>query len=322
MAQLNKVIVIGGAGFIGAEVVRQFAAISGHIVVIDNFRTGYRDREELRYAEVLEQDIRHGGGDWVRALRHADLVIHLAANQDIPWSVSNMLEDFEINVLGTRNVVHACIAAGVPKLLYSASSAMYGRLPEGRLPITEEGYPQPAVTYGKAKLQGELEVLAGSRTYGYDAHSLRIYSTYGSRESHANMDEVRLFTLGLHRGRDVPVQGDPAEQARDYVHVSDVARAFVLAAQDAKKGDYYYNVCSGRMTAFSELLDIIESELGRRPGVAVDPAGQPGKEWGSYHKARSLIGYEPQADLAWGVRQMWEWVVSAPEEMLKVYRVP
>jgi UDP-glucose 4-epimerase len=97
-------------------------------------------------------------------------VIHLAANIDTPWSVRHMLEDFRLNAVGTANVVNACIAADVPKVLYASSAAVYGAVVEERLPITEDIYPEPASPYAKSKFQGGIEVLVGARTYGYDAH--------------------------------------------------------------------------------------------------------------------------------------------------------
>lgn len=322
MSRFRNVVCVGGAGFIGSRVVEQFKSLADSIKVIDNFRTGYRDRKELQDTEVLEQDIRRVGGDWVRAMRGADLVVHLAANQDIPWSAANMLEDFNINVMGTRNVVHACLTAGVSKLIFTCSAAIYGGKPLEELPSKEDEYPQPDTIYGKAKLQAEMEVLAAARVYGFNAHSLRVFSTYGPRESDVSMDEVRLFTLGIVRNKAVPVVGDPIEQARDYVHVEDVARAVTMAALDIKNGAFFYNVCSGRMTTFQELVSLMEAEIGQKPLLSIDKTRPSSKEWGSFDKARDLIGYVPQADLAEGIREMYDWASTAPDDVLSAYRMP
>jgi UDP-glucose 4-epimerase len=323
MGKFNRIVCVGGAGFVGSEIISQFKSIASNIVVIDNFRTGFRDREELKDVEVVDQDICDLNGDWARMLRRAELVIHLAANIDTPWSVSHMLEDFRLNTVGTRNVVSACIAADVPKLLYASSAAVYGAVAEERLPITEDTYPEPASPYARSKLQGEIEVLAGARTYGYDAHCLRMFNIYGPRESASTLDEVFLYTLYVLKGREISIFGEPENQVRDYISVKDVARAFVLAAQNNQKGCYFYNICTGKGTNFAELIRLIENETGIRAKTKILPLrpGELTKSWGLYGKAKRILGFEPEISIEKGVEEMAKWVTSAPEDILRVYKL-
>jgi len=323
MGKPSKVVCTGGAGFVGSEVIRQFKSVADNIVVIDNFRTGFRDRQELKYVEVLEQDICELSDDWVRTLRKADLVIHLAANIDTPWSVSHMLEDFRLNTIGTRNVVSACITADVPKVVYASSAAVYGAVAEDRLPITEDTYPEPASPYARSKLQGEIEVMAGSRTYGYDAHCLRMFNIYGPRESTNTLDEVLLYSLYILKGREIPIFGEPENQVRDYISVKDVARAFVLAAQDSQQGCYFYNVCTGRPANFAELIGLIENATGIKAETKILPLrpGELTKSWGVYDKAESILGFQPRINIEEGVEEMVQWVKNTPEEILRVYKL-
>jgi UDP-glucose 4-epimerase len=323
MGRFNRIVCIGGAGFVGSEIISQFKSIADDIVAIDNFRTGFRDREELKYVEVVEQDICDLNGDWVRTLRRADLVIHLAANIDTPWSVSHMLEDFRLNTLGTRNVVSACITADVPRVLYASSAAVYGAIAEDRLPITEDIYPEPAAPYAKSKLQGEIEVLAGARAYGYDAHCLRMFNIYGPRESTSTLDEVLLYTLYMLKGKEIPSFGEPKNQVRDYISVKDVAGAFVLAAQNSQKGSYFYNICTGKGTNFAELIRLIENQTGIKAKTRIFPLrpGELTKSWGIYDKAKRILGFEPRISIEKGVEEMVQWVKSAPEEITKVYKL-
>ncbi|HID63243.1 MAG TPA: NAD-dependent epimerase/dehydratase family protein [Anaerolineae bacterium] len=323
MVRFEKIVCIGGAGFLGSEIVNQFKSRADGIVVVDNFRTGFRDREELEYVEVVEGDIRHLDGDWVRTLRRADLVIHLAANIDTPWSVKYMIEDFKLNTIGTRNVVSACIVADVPKILYASSAAVYGAVTEERLPIAEEIYPEPASPYAKSKFQGEIEILSGARTYGFDAHCLRMFNIYGPRESANTLDEVLLYSLYVLKRREIPIFGKPENQIRDYISVRDVARAFVLAAQSDKEGAFFYNVCTGKGTSFAELLGIIERETGIKSKIKILPLrpGELTKSWGVCEKAREVIGFEPLVNIEEGVRDMINWIKSAPEEILSIYKL-
>ena len=323
MDRFHRVVCIGGAGFVASEIINQFKPIADNIVVIDNFRTGFRDREELKYVQMIEQDICYLNGDWVTALRRADLVIHLAANIDTPWSVRHMLEDFRLNTVGTANVVSACIAADVPKVLYASSAAVYGAVVEERLPITEDIYPEPASPYAKSKFQGEIEILAGARTYGYDAHCLRMFNIYGPRESANTLDEVFLYTLYVLRGREIPIFGDPQNQVRDYISVKDVARAYVLASQNSQKGRHFYNICTGKGTNFAELIRLIENQTNLKAKTRFLPLrpGELTKSWGIYDKAKALLGFEPRTSIEKGVEEMVGWVRSVPEEILRVYKL-
>ncbi len=323
MVRFNKIACIGGAGFVGSELINQFKSIADNIVVIDSFRTGFRDREELKYVEVIEQDICDLNADWVRALRRADLVIHLAANIDTPWSVSHMLEDFNLNTIGTRNVVSACVASDVPRILYASSAAVYGAVAEDRLPITEDLYPEPASPYAKSKFQGETEVLAGARTYGYDAHCLRMFNLYGPRESANTLDEVSLYAIYVLEGREIPIFGEPENQVRDYVSVKDAASAFVLAAQNSQKGSYFYNICTAKGTNFAELISLIENQTGIKAKTKILPLrpGELTKSWGIYDKAKRILGFEPEVSIEKGVQEMVQWVKSTPDEILRVYKL-
>ncbi|MFC1982868.1 NAD-dependent epimerase/dehydratase family protein [Chloroflexota bacterium] len=323
MAKFDKIVCIGGAGFLGSEILRQFKSMTNNIIVVDNFRTGFRDREELKYVDVIEQDICDLSGDWVRTLRRANLVIHLAANIDTPWSVNHMLEDFKLNTLGTTNVVNACITANVPKIIYASSAAIYGAVVEDRLPITEDIYPEPASPYAKSKFQGEIEVLAGARTYGYDAHCLRMFNLYGPRESANTLDEVFLYTLYVLKGKEIPIFGEPVNQLRDYISVSDAANAFVLAAETGQKGSHFYNVCTGKGTNFAELIRLIEDHTGIKAKTKILPLrpGELTKSWGIYEKAKRVLGFEPKVDIESGVKQMVQWVRSAPIDILQSYKL-
>ncbi|MDJ0733095.1 MAG: NAD-dependent epimerase/dehydratase family protein [Nostocaceae cyanobacterium] len=319
--KFDKIVCIGGAGFVGRGIIQQFKAVAQHIVVIDNMRTALREKEELQYVDIIESDIRDLNEDWSRAIRGADLVIHLAANIDTPWSVKYMHEDFSINTLGTRNVVSACITADIPKILYASSAAVYGAVTEDRLPITEQIYPEPASPYAKSKLQGEIEVLAGARTYGYTAHCLRMFNIYGPWESPGTLDEVLLYTLYALRNQEISIFGEPENQIRDYVSVKDVARAFMLAAESSRSGAFAYNICTGKGTNFAQLLQVIEEVTGIKPKTQILPLrpGELTKSWGLYDKAKEIINYQHQIEIKQGVKEMVDWIKVAPEKVLNMY---
>lgn len=298
-SRYKKAAVTGGAGFIGSEVCQQLAEAGVGVVTIDNLSTGKRANVPGG-VELLEMDVADRRG-LAEALRGADIVFHLAAQPSTRYSIREPLLDFESNVLGTFNMLAAAREAGVARFIYTSSSAAYGE--PKRLPMSEDDLPSPPTPYGASKLCGEHYCAVFNRLYGLRCTWLRPFNVYGPGENpETSLDEVYHYTLAMVRGEPVVVTGD-GSQTRDFVHVEDVARAHLLAAEhDASIGEVL-NIGSGRGTSINDLIAEIARVAGAEPVVKHQPwpEGDIRHEYGDILRAGRVIGYRPRVALSQGI---------------------
>lgn len=259
--------VTGGAGFIGSHVADAFLAEGADVLVIDDLSTGSADNvsgaAELARVDIVDEP----------ALAEAlgafgpDVVCHLAAQASVTVSVERPEHDLAVNVRGTLHVCEAARAAGAPVVFASTGGALYGN--EAPLPTPEEFPPAPLAPYGASKQAGEAYVSTWGRLHGLPNVVLRLGNVYGPRQlPHGEAGVVAIFSDRLGRGEPLVVYGF-GEPTRDYVHVSDVARAFVAAADAGRPGTF--NVGTARETSVRELLELLQREA----GTEVEPDLQP-----------------------------------------------
>ncbi|MEZ5101019.1 MAG: GDP-mannose 4,6-dehydratase [Thermoleophilia bacterium] len=263
----RRALVTGGAGFIGSHVVDRLVERGYEVVVVDDLSKGTRENVNAA-ARLVEQDIVDGPALCALAEEARPAVIcHLAAQASVTFSVREPDHDLKVNVLGTLNVLEAARAVGAPVVFASTGGALYG---DGAPLPTGEGFaPEPLSPYGAAKLAGEAYVLTWSRLHEMPHVVLRLGNVYGPRQnSEGEAGVVAIFSGRLLAGETPVVYGDGL-QTRDYVHVRDVARAFVLAAEGGVPG--VFNVGTGRETNVLELLD----GLTRAAGVEVEARHEP-----------------------------------------------
>jgi len=306
---MSKALVTGGAGFIGSNVAALLAAEGYDVVVLDNLRTGHEQNlAALPAARLVRGDVRDAR--LVSELAEgAEVVFHLAASVGNTRSIEDPFEDSEVNVLGTLRVLEAARRAGVRKVVYSSSAAIFGELK--RLPIDEAHPCEPDTPYGVSKLAGEKHCLAYAKLYEVEAVCLRYFNVYGVNQRYdAYGNVIPIFAHRMLRGEPLTVYGDGG-QTRDFVNVSDVARANLLAARAAGVSGAF-NVASGEAVTVNRLVELMRGASGVEPEVVHDPPrrGDVRDSLADISAARSALGYEPRVGLADGLADYMAWAKS------------
>lgn len=289
-----KVLVTGGAGFIGSNLVERLVNDGHRVTVIDNLSTG--KRENLHQdAEFFELDI--ADGESIKPhFREKEIVYHVAAIPRIGKSIEDPAGTFRSNVTGTLNVLLAARDASVKRVVYSASSAAYG--PQETLPLSEEIRPRPLNPYALSKYVGEELCGEFTNLYGLDTISLRYFNVYGPRMNAEGeyATVIGKFLRMKNEGVPLTIVGD-GKQTRDFTHVSDVVNANILASHAGIKGGDVINIGAGSNHSVQEIADIIGGEhvyIPSRPGEVRDTLAD-------IAKARKLLGWEPKVGLREGI---------------------
>lgn len=292
-----KVIVTGGAGFIGSHIQDALVERGFVVHIIDNFSTG--TRENINPAATLhELDIR----DYKKIapiFNGARFVFHLAAFPRVEPSIQDPVTSHDINLNGTLNVLQAARDAKVAKVIYSASSACYGN-PDS-FPISESAPARPMSPYALQKYVGELYCALFSFLYGLQTVSLRYFNVYGPRQSEegAYALVIARFLKEKREGRPLPIVPD-GNQSRDFVHISDVVRANLLTMDsDAVGKGEDINIGSGKNYSINEIASLIGG-----PTVFVEPRVEPQKTLADISRARELLGWEPTIALEDGLTEL------------------
>jgi UDP-glucose 4-epimerase len=304
----SRVLVTGGAGFIGSHLVERLLG-DGHAVrVLDNFSTGSRANLPFvaRYGatlEVIEGDIRDGA-TVAGALAGVGVVFHQAAMRSVPRSVEDPLGANEHNVTGTLNVLQAARQAGVRRVVYASSSSVYGDRPD--LPKREEQAPAPISPYAVSKTAGEQYATVWSRLYGVETVGLRYFNVFGPRQDPASeyAAVIPRFILWALRGEPLQVHGD-GDQSRDFTYIDNVVDANVLAGRVDGVGGEVFNVGCGVRTSLLDIVARLEAILGRRLERRHGPArpGDVRHTLADIDKAKRLLGYSPLVGFDEGFRQ-------------------
>jgi UDP-glucose 4-epimerase len=248
----RSVLVTGGAGFIGSRVAQHFAQQGFGVRVLDDLSSGTRANCDAAWA-FHEEDVCDAAA-LDRATDGAEVVVHLAAFTSVPESFECFRECYHTNVLGTFNVLEACVRHRVRKLVFASSSAVYAELPDA--PKTEEDCPDPISPYAVSKLEGEHLLEIYERTHGLASVAMRFFNVYGPRQpaDSAYAAAVPIFMQRGLRREPLTIYGD-GHQTRDFVFVGDVAAAVFQAAESAETG--VYNVGTGQPVEVLELANTI-----------------------------------------------------------------
>ncbi len=296
-----KVIVTGGAGFIGSHVVDRLLVDGHEVVVVDNYSTGRPQNIEHVAPRItaVEADIGQPGG-WVGAFEGADWVIHLAALADIVPSIQNPDGYFRANVDGTFNVLQAARAAGVGRFVYAASSSCYG-IPDD-FPTPETAEMRPQYPYALTKMLGEQLAMHWAQVYGLPVVSLRFFNVYGprSRTSGTYGAMFGVFLAQKLANKPFTVVGD-GEQSRDFTYVSDVAEAVCAAARSDISGEIM-NVGSGRTVSVNRVVDLLGGQavhIPKRPG-------EPDQTFADIERITRLLGWSPKVPIEDGIARLVE----------------
>lgn len=298
----RSILVTGGAGFIGANLVRLLLDRGDAVTVIDDLSTGRRGNLDGLSVDLVEGDILDA--EVVdRVARGRDAVVHLAAQAGVPASLADPKRDCEVNVMGTLNLLEASRAAGVPRFVFASSNAPLGKQ---RPPATETKAPLPVSPYGASKLAGEGYCLAYNGSWGLGTLALRFANVYGPFSSHKTSVVARFIADGMAKGR-ITIEGD-GRQTRDFVHVRDLCRAIVLAI-DSDAGGQVLQIATGVETAIAELGRLVQGAVGGNVTIDHRPArrGDVRRNYSSISRARRVLGWQPTVELPDGLRETVEW---------------
>ncbi len=299
-------VVTGGAGFIGSNLVDALIARGDRVTVIDNLSTGKRSNLDLAIAHGVDlrvADVRDAGAiSEIVVAQRPEAVFHLAAQIDVRTSVEDPAEDATVNVLGTIAILEAAHAAGARRVVNSSTGgALYG---DADAIPTPEDYPiTPLAPYGQSKYAAEGYCDLYTRLHGLSTVSLRYGNVYGPRQDvHGEAGVVAIFCGNLLDGRRPTVFGD-GRQTRDWVEVSDVVRANLLAADADVAGPV--NIGRGRETSVLELLHALVNVSDRgppgEPRFAPERPGEVRRSCLDVERARRELGWEAQVELRAGL---------------------
>ncbi|MDI3328507.1 MAG: SDR family oxidoreductase [Alicyclobacillaceae bacterium] len=293
-----RVLVTGGAGFIGSHVVDRLVEDGHEVAVVDDLSTGREDRIGARVA-FYRMSVESAHLAEVFTAFRPEAVIHLAAQSNVPRSLDDPMADARINVLGTVNVLEQCRLYGVRKIVYASSAAVYGQ-PQ-YLAIDERHPIQPISFYGISKYTPETYIQAYGQMYGLEYTILRYSNVYGPRQnSGGEGGVVSIFVDKLLRDEAPWIDGD-GQQTRDFIYVEDVAAANVAALTVGSGG--IFNIGTGQETSIQRLWELLKEMTGTSLKPLCRPP-RPGDIRASYFdntKARRELGWEPRYDLREGL---------------------
>lgn len=305
-----KVLVTGGAGFIGSHVCDVFLRAGHEVLALDDLSSGRRENLDGRVRLVVA-DIRSPEAAELIRRERPEVLCHLAAQMDVRRSVEDPRHDADVNVVGMLNLLEAARTSGVRKVLFSSTGgAIYGE--QERFPAPESHPTRPVSPYGVSKASGELYLGYYHAQYGLPYVALRYANVYGPRQNpHGEAGVVAIFSQRLLSGRECTIYGDGG-QTRDFVYVEDVARANLLAWEKEYVGPL--NVGTGVETDINRLYTLLAEAAGV-PRPAQHAPGKPGEQRRSCVDnalARRVLGWEPSVPIAEGLRRTVEYFRHLP----------
>jgi UDP-glucose 4-epimerase len=312
--QGRRVLVTGGAGFIGSHVCDAFAADGWSVTALDDLSAG-REENLSAGVELVVADIRSPEASRLVSEGGFDVISHHAAQIDVRVSVDRPDHDASINIMGLLNLLEAAVQGGVRRFVYvSSGGVVYGEPEE--LPVSETATKQPLSPYGVSKLTGEHYLHFYRQIHGLEAVSLRYSNVFGPRQDpHGEAGVVAIFGRSVLEGRPLTLFGD-GEQTRDYVYVGDVAEANLLAArvdvsESMTMDDVAFNVGTGVETSVNELASGVMRVAGREVPVERAPA-RPGELMRSCLDPSRLegLGWRPAGGLEDGLTATYAWIAG------------
>lgn len=320
--QLQKVLVTGGAGFIGSNLCDALLEKGYEVICLDNFSTGKRSNIEHNLSHprfrLIEGDIR----DYsmcTGACEGVDFVLHQAALGSVPRSIQDPMTSNEVNVSGFLNMMNAARVQGVKRFVYAGSSSTYGDSPT--LPKIEEVTGNPLSPYAITKMVIEHYARVFHQVYGFHSIGLRYFNVFGRRQdpNGAYAAVIPKFVMQFLKGESPVIHGD-GNFSRDFTYIDNVIQANILAMTTSNEAaiNQVYNVACGERTNLNEMVDLLKRYLtAHAPHVgdvhAIHGSGRAGDiphSLASIDKAKQLLGYEPSHLFAEGLQESVEWYVK------------
>jgi dTDP-glucose 4,6-dehydratase len=310
----SKVLVTGGAGFIGSHLVDRLLSEGLEVTVIDNLDTGrleniahHQDREEFHF---VKGDIRDF--NLVKEImKDKDAIFHEAALASVILSVENPILTNDINVSGTLNLLKASVDHHVKRFIFASSAAIYGETPSPQK--REDMTPNPTSPYGASKLAAENYVKLFHKVYGLETVSLRYFNVYGPRQRFdiqcAYGGAITIFTNRLLKNMPPIIYGD-GEQTRDFIYIQDVVEANILALNSKKAAGESFNIGTGKNISVNQVAEILKEIMNRKDLKNVHANPRPTDIRHGYadvSKAKRMLGFHPKVPLKEGLIKLVNW---------------
>ena len=308
-----KVLVTGGAGFIGSHLMRYLRQRGDEAIALDNLSVGRRENLE-EGMELIEMDVRDERLAGVIATGQYDAVVHLAGQTLVSQSLEEPAFDADSNIIGMIRVLEAVRQSGVRRVVFSSTAAVYGDVPERDLPIKEAHVLSPMSFYGLSKVTAERYLELYHECFGLDYVALRFANVYGERQGDGGEGGViSIFARSVAEGNEITIFGD-GEQTRDFIYAGDVAEG-VAAALTTPQTNVVYNLSTQTQTSLRELVDVLSDVAGRRviPKYGPERPGDIYKSSLSNTRARRGLGWKPTVSLEEGLRRTYEYFLKKAE---------
>jgi len=315
----RNILITGGAGFIGSNLVESMLKSGNHVVCLDNFSTGKRENIEAFMINpdflLIEGDIRNYA-DCEKSVKGIDFVFHQAALGSVPRSIKDPVTSTDVNIGGFVKMLYASKEADVKRFIYAASSSTYGDHPD--LPKVEEKIGRPMSPYGITKYVDELFAANFSATYNIEVIGLRYFNVFGRRQDPqgAYAAVIPLFVKKLLNHESPVINGD-GSYSRDFTYIDNVLQANNLAAlaEDLSAVNQVYNVAHGERTNLNELFELVRNLIGKfdsevlniKPVYGPNRGGDIPHSLASIEKAKRLLGYEPTHTVREGMSEAIRW---------------
>ena len=313
---MKKILVVGGAGYIGAHVAYLLQENGYGVRIYDDFSNGLKSRIEGKFSDVVIGDVLDRQA-LISACEGIDAVIHLAAKKAVGESVDNPLKYYENNVGGTLNLLAAMSLKGVKRIVFSSTAAVYA--PSEKLSMAEDDLTEPLSPYGQTKLLSEKLISAVAKAENLSAISLRYFNVVGAlRDEFADNSKDNLVPkvfAALKAGKNPEIYGSdyPTKDGsciRDYIHVSDLAKAHLVALEKvfATNVDEVYNVGSGTGYSVTEMINQIAESIGKSITPTLSPRrpGDTAQLIASIAKIERNLGWKPERSLKEMIDSAWQ----------------
>lgn len=304
------VLVTGGAGFIGSRIAQTLLERGDNVRVLDNFSTGKRGNLSGLDVEIIEADLRDASS-LTQACRAVDTIFHEAAFVSVPQSMQEPKDCFDVNVTGTASLFDAARKAGVRRVVFATSAAVYGDVED--YPLTEESPLRPLSPYAASKRVDEIYGQLYTASFGLEVVALRYFNVYGPRQRPDSQyaAAVPIFIRQMLDSKPITIFGDGG-QTRDLIYVGDVVRANLIAAEHSAAPGQIFNICTGVETRLLDLVDHLQTLFpsAPEPQFAEPRAGDIYRSIGSPQRARDILNFHADTSLADGLSQTVEWMKS------------
>ena len=298
-------LITGGCGFIGANLVPHLVEKGFNVKILDNLSIGSTEYIQLENVEFIEGDIR----DEVvvdKALEGVNTIVHLAASGSVVESIKNPMENFDINVKGTLNLLQRAVKANINKFIFaSTGGALMGDTPP---PVNENSLPDPISPYGASKLCCESYCKAFTGSYGINTIMLRFGNIYGPFSSHKK-GVITAFIKALQNNQELTIYGD-GEASRDFLYVDDLVNGIHSAIEKDISGSSIFHLASEKETSIKQLANHLIDISGNKDvniNYKEHRTGEVERTFAEFKKANEILGFYPQINVRKGLEKTWEW---------------